>query len=258
MHLSLKAAPGVHLQVDSRLLEMAGNRLFPANFVAAEDRRPAYEIRLVSSLGAGASRMRHQLFEGGYWERRASTLLVALPDSSYAAEAAIRLGWGIATVEAGGLLIHSSACSFDGVAVVAAGQSGDGKSTLAKLCVEASGARLLSDEMVQVFPDGTCSGTPFRSDCPIPGAPSPSRVGLLVKLAKGADESLQFLSPRLAFGWLRAATYVGGVEPISRHETARRILQLLARVPPRILMFRKSAEAGHFVRRVLSEAILGQ
>ncbi len=245
--VGLVAGPGFVLEVDGGLLALASSRVFSRSFEIPRSQSPRLRVVRRREESPLPTPMSSSVFEGGSYRLSDGLLEFVIPENPFAAEAALRIAWHAATLETGGLLLHASGVSFGGVAVVAPGQSGDGKSTLATLCVRHTSAQLLSDEIIQVFPDGMCAGTPFRSNCPIPGAPCQSRVGLLVKLAKGAEERLEPIAPTEAFTWLMQATYESEPGGLSPGEKARRVMQLLSVVMPRRLTFRNDPVVGTFL-----------
>jgi hypothetical protein len=253
--VDLKAG-ALKVRVGEDVLAAAEGRIAASGFVdvTAEVTGRADHLAILrrNCLSAQAAEMSSPHFTGGSYRFSPGLLEVVIPDHPYAAEAALRLAWQKVTLDAGGLLLHASGISFDGVAVVAPGQSGDGKSTLARLCLTDPAATLLSDEIVQVFPDGRCAGTPFRSDLVVPGAPCPSRIGLLVKLEKGLEERLSPLPPTEAFPWLMQATYQNEADELPKGERARRVMRLLDAVPVRRLTFRKDPAVVAFLRAQLA------
>ncbi len=178
---------------------------------------------------------------------------VSLADGPFRGELALRLAWYLEGTRQGAVLIHACALRHGDVALVAAGKSGDGKSTLARLG-KAVGLSLLTDEVVMLYPDGTVSGTPFRSDFDNAGQPGLVQARYFVALEKAESESLKPLAP-LAAAQL-AATQCFSVEEVALPdaETRRRILGFLSTVELKTLAFRKDPQAGAFVRSLLEGA----
>lgn len=184
--------------------------------------------------------------ELGWFSRTGDLLLVCIPDSAVAAEAVLRYVWQIITDRAGGFLIHASATARDDCAFVASFHSGGGKSTLARLARHA-GATLLSDEVIQVFPDGSVCGTPFRSDADNVGTPTRARAKWFVGLSKGDTERIAPMSPAAAMELLAAQTFDAGPLNPPGPVLRRRQLQFLSNVQCGMLTFRKHPDAGKFV-----------
>jgi hypothetical protein len=178
-------------------------------------------------------------------------LRVDLAEGPFLGELALRLAYYLGTARQGGLLVHSSALASGDVGLLACGKSGAGKSTLARLG-RASGLRLLTDEVVQVFPDGRICGTPFRSDPDNVGSPGSVRARYFVALEKASAEALVPLPPLEAAGLLMAQRFEVEELSLSRAEVQRRALAFLSAVELRTLRFRKHAEAGRFVADALA------
>lgn len=178
-------------------------------------------------------------------------LRVDLADGPFLGELALRLAYYLTTARQGGLLVHSSALASGAVGLLACGKSGAGKSTLARLG-SAAGLRLLTDEVVQIFPDGSIGGTPFRSDPDNVGSPGLVRARYFVALEKAASESLAPLPPLEAAGLLMAQSFEVEELSLSRPEVQRRALAFLSAVELRTLRFRKHAEVGRFITDALA------
>lgn len=79
-------------------------------------------------------------------------------DSPNSLEAAIRIGMSMALPRRGALILHASAIAAGGQALVFAGKSGAGKSTIAAM-LAAAGHPMLSDELLVIAPrDGDGDG----------------------------------------------------------------------------------------------------
>ncbi len=179
-------------------------------------------------------------------------LEVDVADTSTAAEACLRLAWHLAVAHLGGFLVHSSCVAAGDRALVAAGSSGDGKSTLASLA-RAAGLTILSDEVNALFPDGDVRSTPFLSDVALAGHDARAAVRYWVGLRKGDTERWEPMSAAQAMQLLGAQTFDTGGLGLPRPELRRRQLAFLGHVTPRWLTFRKHPDAGAFVR----DALLG-
>lgn len=182
------------------------------------------------------------------------TLHVAFEDGSpFRAELVLRLAWYIVVSRLGGVLIHASGLTDGTRAIVAAGQSGNGKSTLSRLGT-AAGLTLLSDEVICLFPDGRVAGTPFRSDFDNVGAPRMVPARYFFALEKADHEELKPLSPLDAVQLAMAQCFEVAELALPRVEVRKRLLSFLSHVEPRTLAFRKHADAGKFVADVLRDA----
>jgi hypothetical protein len=178
------------------------------------------------------------------------SLEVDVEDEVFAVELVLRLAWHVVTTRAGGCLMHAAAIAVGDRALVAAGQSGDGKSTLSRLC-RGAGLELLTDEIVQLFPDGRCGGTPFRSDEDNVGAPGLRQAAYFVALQKAPHEALAALAPLEAMRLASAQCFDVETESLPRAEQGRRLLRFLGATTLRTLAFRKDPAVGDFVRSVL-------
>ncbi|MBX7097495.1 MAG: hypothetical protein K1X89_07280 [Myxococcaceae bacterium] len=186
----------------------------------------------------------------GYVACEGRELRALIPDDVWAAESVLRLAWQRLTVEQGGVLMHGSAVGFGAGGVAAIGQSGAGKSTLAALCAHPPGrATLLTDEIVQLLPDGTLFGSPFRSNHENVGAPGPVALRGLLLLEKGNREALTPVGTEEACAVLFAQLFwvpFPGAPAVS--ELRRRVLALIASVGVFRLTFRKDVAVGAFLR----------
>lgn len=236
------------LRVDPSLCEMASERVHWRQFLAPEGSSPALTVR------------RHPQLDGGTaidaplgkctFKFDGSTLDVAVEDGMYRGELVLRLAWYLLGTRQGAVLIHACGLREGEAAVVAAGKSGDGKSTLSRLGAGA-GLTLLTDEVVMLFPDGTISGTPFRSDFLTPGAPGVVRARYFFALEKAPREELKPLSALAATQLAMAQCFDVAEVALPRSEVRRRLLAFLGNVELRTLAFRKDPEAGAFVRQLL-------
>ena len=177
-------------------------------------------------------------------------LFAMLPDDPFAAEAAMKALFAVLVSAQEGLLVHASGISIARGAVVASGPSGAGKSTLARLCIEGSGAALLSDETIALMPDGKALGTPFRSDAPAAPFVDSADVWAVVALAKGRGELLEHLSKHELTALLLSQTYrIGG----GQTDYMRRAAALAERLRGYRLTFRKSTDVAHFLEQYRDE-----
>jgi hypothetical protein len=180
------------------------------------------------------------------------TMTVQVADGAFPGELVLRLAWYIVTTRLGGVLLHASAIGEGDRALVACGKSGDGKSTLARLS-HGAGARLLTDEVVQVFPDGRIGGTPFRSDEDNVGSPGVVRAKAFVTLHKADHEALTSVDVLTATSVAMAQCFDIGPTSFTlpRKDVRERLLGFLDAVERHTLHFRKDPAAGAFVRAFL-------
>ncbi len=240
------------LSAEPGLCELARPRCHLAPFAHATT-VASWVVRRVDALSAAS---RHPL-EGslapwGWWALEGRTLLAHIPDDPWAAESVLRLAWQLATDEAGGVLMHGCCVGWRGKGVAAIGHSTAGKSTLAALCA-GTGADLLTDEIVQLFPDGTCFGTPFRSNVENVGQPGPVKLASLLLLHKAPHEALTPVEPMAALTELLPQLYGAAVPGISNGALKSRVMAVVDAVGVHRLSFRKDPAVGPFLEQWVSQ-----
>lgn len=237
------------VEVDRSLLEMSTPRVHWRRFLS-EDTAQAPLLRVRRHASLEGQRVEGPL--GACVIRRdGDTLHVQVADGPFLGELVLRLSWYLATTQQGGVLVHAAGLAEGDVGLVACGKSGDGKSTLSRLC-RGGGLRLLTDEVVQLFPDGTIGGTPFRSDFDNEGSPGLVRARYFVALKKADTEALEPLGPTEAAQLAMAQCFAVDEVALPRVEVRRRLLGFLSSVELRTLAFRKDAAVADFVKRVLA------
>ncbi|MBK7862798.1 MAG: hypothetical protein IPJ65_30155 [Archangiaceae bacterium] len=185
----------------------------------------------------------------GFYALDGATLTAHIPDDVWAAESVLRVAWQVATLRQGGVLMHGCAFRFGEAGFAAIGQSGAGKSTLATLSAgHPAHATLLTDEIVQLMPDGRVWGSPFRSNVECVGSPGGVPLRALMLLAKGPHEALEELKPTAAVPELLGQLYRTTTDELSQAELVRRVLGLVDRVGVKRLTFRKDPAVGTFLR----------
>lgn len=191
---------------------------------------------------------------GGRFQVDRDTVRCDVPDDMWSAESVLRLAWLVSTIRQGGLLMHGCAVGWGGQGIAAIGISTAGKSTLAALCSGPPGnAALLTDEIVQLFPDGTCYGTPFRSNVENVGQPGPVKLKSLLLLTKGPHESLVPVPAAEALAELLPQLYWFDSGEGSLVEQKRRLFALVDTVGVHRLTFRKDPAVGPFLRAWVSQ-----
>ncbi|MFT3841453.1 MAG: hypothetical protein QM723_30975 [Myxococcaceae bacterium] len=240
---------GHGLRADESLVTLATGRVHAAPF--ANGRPPALlEVSRVDSHSYDWSPITGSPAPWGFYRLKGDLLLAHIPDDVWAAESILRIAWQVVTHRLGGVLMHGCAVSWDGQGVAAIGVSGAGKSTLATLSAgHPAHALLLTDEIVQLFPDGTVWGTPFRSNVENVGAPGPAKLKSLLLLEKGDHEALTPVAPADALGELLPQLYapMAGVAP--RGEAVRRVMEIADKAGVHRLTFRKDPAVGPFLQK---------
>jgi hypothetical protein len=237
------------LEADRSILEMSTPRVHWRRFVVDAPRRPPL-LRVVRHAALVGQRVEGPL--GTCVIRRSGDVLdVQVADGPFLGELVLRLAWYLGTTGQGGVLVHAAGIAVGDNGLVACGRSGDGKSTLSRLC-RAGGLRLLTDEVTQLFPDGRVGGTPFRSDFDNEGSPGLVTARYFVALRKAEYEALEPLSASSAAQLALAQCFAVDAVAIPRAEVRRRVLGFLGAVELRTLAFRKSPEVADFVRSRLA------
>ncbi|GMU60742.1 MAG: hypothetical protein AMXMBFR34_25050 [Myxococcaceae bacterium] len=236
------------IQIDSSLAEMSTPRVHWRSFLTqAPAQSPLLTVRRHASLTG-------QPVEGPLGrcviQLGEDMLDVQVEDGPFLGELVLRLAWYVVTTRLGGVLVHASGIAHGETALIACGKSGDGKSTLARLC-RAGGLRLLSDEVLQLFPDGRAGGTPFQSDFDNVGSPGLVGTRYFVALKKADSEALEPLHATEAAQLALAQCFAVQELALPKVEVRRRLLAFLGRVELRTLAFRKHPEVAGFVRETL-------
>jgi hypothetical protein len=241
---------GEVVRVDASICETATERVHWRRFLAPAGATPALTVRRHSTLeGTAIDAPLGQCT----FTLEGDVLDVAVEDGMYRGELVLRLAWYLCGTRQGGVLIHASALGEGENALVAAGKSGDGKSTLARLG-KGAGLEVLTDEVVMLFPDGRVSGTPFRSDFDNAGQPGVVRAKYFFALEKAAREELKPLTALAAAQLAMSQCFDVAEVALPRAEVRRRLLGFLSCVELRTLAFRKEEGAGRFVRAALRSA----
>jgi hypothetical protein len=244
---SLWCADGV-IAVSDELFEQAKGRVFvdafeapllSTRFLTVEKKQNVNGIHIQSPLGHCIANL------------NGTHLTVEIADGVFQAELALRLAYHLVTLKLGGILVHGASISLNGKAVLASGKSGDGKSTLSRLCRQA-GLTLLTDEVSQLFPDGTVCGTPFRSDEDNVGAPKRAEVKRVLALSKANMEQFDPLSGSNAVQLLLSQRFSVNEFPFAPGEDRKRVMEFLSHPTLSTLAFRKHNEAGIFIREALT------
>lgn len=235
------------LEVEPGLLELAADRCLHGNFGGGAG-DASLRVRRVVALDGGRP-LEGSPAPWGFYRITGDLLEAHIPDDKWAAESILRIAWQLSTFRQGGVLMHGCGFAWGDRGFAAIGHSTAGKSTLARLCCAPPGnATLLTDEIVQLFPDGRLFGTPFRSDTDTPGARGGVQLHALLLLDKGPHEALAALPPASAAPELLGQLYRGISEEVSQAQAVRRVMQLVDRVGVQRLTFRKDPAVGPFLR----------
>lgn len=150
-------------------------------------------------------------------------------------------------LDTGGLLVHSAAVA----GVLFAGRSGDGKSTIARLALEA-GLPVLSDDLNAAVRDGdgfTLMPLPFTGDLePHERSETATRLRAVMALHKGERETLAPLSLAETVSLLvRCAPYVNR-DPQRTQLLLDRAAEVAASAPRYVLTFRRDGDVWPILR----------
>jgi hypothetical protein len=143
-----------------------------------------------------------------------------------------------------GLIVHAAAVQFGAGAVVLAGASGAGKTTIARICA-AAGRPVLSDDRVIIrrSPQGWMAyGTPWPGE----GKFAENRglpLGGVVFLARGDESGLAPLPPSALARRLTPLATIPWFDPASRSRCLDLLADLASAVPVHELAFRPDAGA---------------
>jgi hypothetical protein len=164
-------------------------------------------------------------------------------DSTNSLEAAIRIGASVAMPRLGGLVMHASAVGFGGRALVFAGVSGAGKSTIAAMLDEGFPAvTKVSDELVILRPgaDGTWRAhvTPFIGSEGLPHGRSLPLRGVHF-LAQAPGHRRTPMAPAAALREILRHVLVYVAEPRTADTVLGAAAALVAAVPCHRLEFAK-------------------
>ncbi|WP_224364288.1 potassium transporter TrkH [Hyalangium versicolor] len=234
--------------VDEELLARAGERCTLAPFLAASGGLARLRLR-AETLGSGQGAPldpRHP--SGARFQVEGDMVRVEPPREELDTELALRVGMQLATLRQGGLLLHAAAVAFQGQGVVAIGPSGAGKSTFARLCSQAAGADVLSDEVVALYPGARVEGSPFCSDLDLPSSLARARLAAVLVLHKGPEERMEEVAPQEAITALMGQVFRPLPGEASPGEVLQRLSHICEQVPLRRFVFRKHEAAADFVR----------
>ncbi|MBX7114412.1 MAG: hypothetical protein K1X64_08790 [Myxococcaceae bacterium] len=234
------------VEVDDSVLALAGDRCLHRSFIT--EGAADFCLKRVATHSPGARPLKAQHSSDGCVALKGNTLEAHLPDTLYPAELALRVLYQVALARAGAVLAHSAGIAVGEQAVVALGLSGAGKTTFSTLAVEYGGARLLSDEICALFPDGRVYGTPFRSDGQCTPTPEVAQLKSILVLRKEPFERIEPVNTSTVLPALLTQTYRPFVaEELSATEAFGRLSATAAQVGVRAFAFRKHPAAGRFI-----------
>ena len=235
------------VRIDPFLLRLAGQRCFLAEFVDEAGSLASLEVVRRSLPAASAVLLDGQNPAHGRVSFDKGVLLADVPDDAVAAELLLRQIFHLEICRQGGLLLHASGLAVGDEALIATGPSTAGKTTFVELGLRIHGSRLLSDEIMAVFPNGLCWGTPFRSTLRIPGDVSPAKVRGLFTLVKGETERIRSAPVHEGMSIVLSQVFRTALTPLPPAEILRRISEFVGRVGLMELTFRKDPAVAGFL-----------
>ena len=133
------------------------------------------------------------------WNPAAGCGRIRQTANPYSIDAVMRILHTLLLAREGGFLLHASSASVGGRAVLFAGVSGAGKTTMARLAPPS--ATLLTDEVsyVRKLPEGYFAyGTPFVGELNTPGENVKVPVGVLYLLKQGPVNQIETVPEQVA------------------------------------------------------------
>jgi hypothetical protein len=239
---------GWKVAVDEEIAALAAPRCSLERFWSESAQTSQFAVRRLTRLPEGARAISHPDPALGAYAVTADGVTARIVDDPIAAEGALRAAFHAVTLRQGGLLFHSSAVAFGDVAVVGVGASGAGKTTLARLCCAHGGAKLMSDEIVALYPDGGVRATPFRSDQALEVECVLARGAGLFALRHAGGEQIAPLEIPDAVALLVSQAYRFAPDEMTRAEMLQRAGRIVESIGPFRLSFRPHPAVGPFMR----------
>ena len=205
------------------------------NLLARQGWRPGAELQVVCR-GATWHMQRGDFC--AEWNMQSRHGVVRQPRSPYALDSVLRILHTLILAQRGGFLLHAASMIRGSRALVFAGQSGAGKTTMCRLAPP--GAVLLTDEISFIQPVGNAYfafGTPFFGELAVPGKNTFAPLDALYVLEHAAEDSVEDLPPRRALTELlkNILLFAHDSETVGRVFAAA--FDLVSRLPVRRLRF---------------------
>ena len=172
------------------------------------------------------------------WNPRSRRGAVWQARSPYSIDSVLRILHTLILSEQGGFLLHAASVIRNGQALLFAGKSGAGKTTMCRLAP--SDSILLTDEISFVRPVGStyCAfGTPFYGELAVPGKNTFAPVAALYLLEHAPEDQVDNVSPRQALTQFLRNVLLFAHESESVHRVFASAFDLISRVPIRRLRF---------------------
>ncbi|MDY7231931.1 potassium transporter TrkH [Hyalangium rubrum] len=236
------------VEVDAQLLTLAGERCTLAPFLSSAESASRLVLRAEPVPEGQGAPLDPRYPQGTRFQVDGDVVRVEPPKGELDTELALRVGMQLATLRQGGLLLHAGGVAFGERGVVAIGPSGAGKSTFTRLCTQAAGAQVLSDEVLALYPEGRVEGSPFCSDLDLPSTRARAPLTAVLLLHKGTEERLEEVSPREALTVMLGQVFRPLPGEGSPREVLRRLAHIVEQTTVRRFVFRKDEAAAGFVR----------
>ncbi len=174
-----------------------------------------------------------------HFSRRSGRLIIPAAGALAALDYYLRVVYAWLSLEAGGLMLHAAGILHKGAGYVFLGQSGAGKTTLARI----SHPRIvLNDDLIVLQPlqgHWQVHGTPFWNPTQVKPSCRQGPLAAVYSLIQNQSVSVQPLSPASAVSALIACSPVLPADPRFAGRVLSRCQQICETIPVRQLHFRK-------------------
>jgi len=153
-----------------------------------------------------------------------------------------------------GVVLHASGVSVDGRGLAFIGESGAGKTTLARICAQEGIAKVLNDERIVLWREGSrwrVGGTPWHGEL-VQASPEAASLGHVCLLKKASEEHFVL---RSGAGFMLDIVSQAFLPVWSREAMDRcmgLIDGLLQEVPSGELRFRRDPQVARFIKGLAS------
>ncbi|MGA8104272.1 MAG: hypothetical protein WB869_19075, partial [Candidatus Acidiferrales bacterium] len=182
------------------------------------------------------------------WNPAAGCGRIRQTANPYSIDAVMRILHTLLLAREGGFLLHASSASVGGRAVLFAGVSGAGKTTMARLAPPS--ATLLTDEVsyVRKLPEGYFAyGTPFVGELNTPGENVKVPVGVLYLLKQGPVNQIETVPEQVAIRALLESILFFARDPELVKLVFETAAEFVRRIPVRRLTFLPDARVWEMV-----------
>jgi hypothetical protein len=184
------------------------------------------------------------------WNPAAGCGRIRQTANPYSIDAVMRILHTLLLAREGGFLLHASSASVGGRAVLFAGVSGAGKTTMARLAPPS--ATLLTDEVsyVRKLPEGYFAyGTPFVGELNTPGENVKVPVGVLYLLKQGPVNQIETVPEQVAIRALLESILFFARDPELVKLVFETAAEFVRKAPVRQLTFLPDARVWEMVQQ---------